>query len=74
VAKQAASAVQPTAEDNDQTAAIAEKLFVANWVASSGYTAESVAAKCFDAAEAFERVRRERMSTTAIPFAGAKAS
>lgn len=39
-------------------AGLAEQLFVQNWQAASGYTAESVAQKCIAAAEEFYKAMR----------------
>lgn len=57
-----AKATAPQGETIGDAAAstLAERLFVANWNPSSGYTVESMAAKCIEAAEAFERVRANR--------------
>lgn len=54
-----AKATQQQAELPESTS-LAERLFAANWTPNSGYTPESVAAKCLEAAEAFERAKAER--------------
>lgn len=46
---------------------LAERLFAAAWNPSSGYTPESLADKCLDAAEAFERTRRKRAEEPNCP-------
>jgi hypothetical protein len=53
---------------------LAERLFVASWRPERDYKSENLARQCLEAAEAFERARREHSPKTAIPFAGAKAS
>lgn len=43
----------------DESTSLAERLFSASWNSVSGYTAESIAQKCIEAADAFHRVRRK---------------
>jgi hypothetical protein len=50
---------QSVAVASDESTSLAERLFTATWNPGSGYTAESIAQKCIEAADAFHRVRRK---------------
>lgn len=50
----------PTAETAGESTSLAERLFAAHWQPGSGYNADHIATQCLEAAETFDRVRRER--------------
>lgn len=51
---------QPVTEETPAASDLAQKLFAVTWKPGSGYTNEGVAEMCLEAAEAFEKVQRER--------------
>jgi hypothetical protein len=58
--ERAAIVPQEAQADAPASFALAERLFVQHWNPKGGYDAEHVVRLCLDAAETFERVKRER--------------
>lgn len=53
--------IERTATPDDSAGfMLAERLFVSHWNPRSGFELEHIAKLCLDAAETFERVKRER--------------